>query len=634
MKYQIPEVSTSFFCIVDRDRPDLAAVISSYLSKKGEYLPLFEFPVATTAKGGVPDDHIDEHTITRRRSIEFNVNVLNSIGKIGTTECVVLAGLSAIQRSYLTFPETFNILEIGELEDIDFALAAFSPEKDRFLPCAKEELHLGLVVACSNNMKLRVDSYSDAIVPENHFTAGLVIIEQIPAVSVVIAINYSFSIGATAIMVEPLEKYESREIEILIENWRLGSDIDYQSLAEKVDRRVGQIPFDEFEFASFFTEGIPYSVILKDVIPFSYVNILARPDLFILNNLLYEKKPEINAAILFSPELFVDEEITFIKGIFETSKYYIKELTGANATVFNLDMHVKEFPYDLLHICSHGGEVPGCTITEEFVDRNGISYVVEYDLVFGFAPIPGQELVMVSKKMLWRKLDGIEFGSHEFIAKKYANHIFVDMQLEIEKHVRERQIDIVHKEFIANSCSVHCSDHIYQALFDIVSSYHTSPFIFNNSCWSWSAIAESFLFAGVRGYIGTLWNIDTDVASAAAKEFYSNIKDSTILKALHQSRKVAEQTNSENVYIFWGLHFATITEAEGLNKSRKNVCKFLLNSYDRWNEKEQNAPNEATRRNIKQLANWDFDLLFEDFRTETRELHREWRAEAQKRQTL
>lgn len=103
MDHTVPDISKEFCCIVDRDQPALAAMISSHLSKAGEYLPIFEFPHATIEKNAGEEDKIDEHVITRSRSEEFNVFVANCIGRNGGCQNLILGGLSPEQKSYLTF---------------------------------------------------------------------------------------------------------------------------------------------------------------------------------------------------------------------------------------------------------------------------------------------------------------------------------------------------------------------------------------------------------------------------------------------------------------------------------------------------------------------------------------------------
>ncbi len=43
-----------------------------------------------------------------------------------------------------------------------------------------------------------------------------------------------------------------------------------------------------------------------------------------------------------------------------------------------------------------------------------------------------------------------------------------------------------------------------------------SPLVFNNSCTSWTSTGQAFLFAGARGYIGSLWRVQNEIASEIA----------------------------------------------------------------------------------------------------------------------
>lgn len=45
-----------------------------------------------------------------------------------------------------------------------------------------------------------------------------------------------------------------------------------------------------------------------------------------------------------------------------------------------------------------------------------------------------------------------------------------------------------------------------------------SPVIFNNSCLSWVGVGRAFVGAGARGYIGTLWSVDSLTASSIARQ--------------------------------------------------------------------------------------------------------------------
>lgn len=606
-----PEFNKDFFCIVDRSQPELAAVISSYIHISEKYLPVFEFPAATTENKEVGDDHFDEHVITRRRSEEFNVLTVNSLRRMGGCKYLILAGLSEMQKSYLTFLDDYNVIEIGAIQDVDFRLGGLVPNINNELLCTQNEILKGLYKAAKSNSKLIIQENAELLLDEEDTKKGIVIIENISATSTVIAINYALSIDAAIKVIEPLEENEEKEIKYLIQDWKKGSDGHLVDLTERLHKKIAGIYFPQYEFATFFTEGAPYSLILHNVIPFTYVHLIFRPDLFIFNNIFFENAKSIDSAVVFSPLIFKkNEETDFVIRALKQQNLFVKELVGKDATVFNVDMHVKEFPYDLFHICSHGGEVGGYTITEEFQDRHGVTHNIEYDEVVSFAPKPGDELIPVHTKSIWRKFDGLIWKSAELKAKNYSHDVFTDMLIELDKKRKGKEKQLrVHKNIIPDSCAIKCYDFNYQAMFDVVAGYHTSPIIFNNTCWSWSGIADSFLSGGVRGYIGTIWAINNQVAMNSAETFYMNSNKSTILSSLQAAMEITKGTTSEDIYMYWGLHFSTIKSGSSSENSRQNVVECLLRSFYRWNDRIKEVSSKSIKENIYRLVNWHSEQL-------------------------
>ncbi len=538
---------------------------------------MFEFPSVTIEKTDVDNDHIDEHIITRGRANESNVIIANCIGRNGGCENLIFAGLSKEQKSYLTSFGKYNIIEIDGIDNVDFALAGFSNDKDKNISCRPEEILEGLYQAVQTNAKLKIGDAADPLTPADDKRSGLIVIENIPATSTVIAVNYALSVDADIKIVEPLGDREEKEISFLIQEWKKGAEARYHEIAEKVHKRIGGIYFPEYSFATFFTEGLPYSLIIHDATACTYIHLLYRPDIFLFNNLLFEKKNNIGAAIVFSPQLFRNEETKFVSNSLQAANMYVRELIGKYASVYNIDMHVKEFPYDLLHICSHGGEVGGYAMAETFKDRDGNDHTIEYDEVISFAPHPDDKLIPVHRKTIWRKFDGLVWGSEEFRNKHYPHYVFADMQIEMDKMFNDKNYipDRTPKDVIPDSCAIKCSDFAYQAMIQTVAGYHTSPVIFNNSCWSWSGIADSFLAVGVRGYIGTLWKVDNRVATEVAETFYSNLFDGTILEALQKGIEKCQGTDYESIYIYWGLHFSSLQKGTTISKSRENVSNNI-----------------------------------------------------------
>ena len=603
-----PAIDNEFFCIVDRDKPVMAAIISSYISRPNLYAPIFEFNSVATLKGDVEADMIDAHSISRTRANEFDVLVHNCIHKIGGCKNLILAGLSDNQKSFLSFLGNYNVIDINSIDDIDFSLGVFFRDDLHSLVCTVDTAATALVKT-NYDSKLKLTMLPTLIEPIIEIGGGIIIIEDQSNVSTIIAINYAKSIGAQILLVDPLQKDEENEIIALIERWQAGDQDSYDTIAEKVYRRVAEVDFQQYEFATFFTNGLPYSLCIENIIPCTSVNTLLRPDFFIFNNLFYENFSRISAAVVFSPQEFADEETQNVIDAFKANSFFVTELLHRNASAHNLDMHIKEFPFEILHICSHGGQVPGFEVSLDFTDSHGANHNVEYDEIIGLAPERGQEMIEIHAKSIFRKFDGLIWKSPELNAKNYPDYVFHDMFKAIQADNRPRGRV---KKNISSSCAIKCSFSFYQAMFQTVSPLN-APVIFNNSCWSWNGISESFLYGGVRGYIGTLWDVENKIAVPVANSFYRKIFGKTIMAALHSSLNEAKGSVSENVYMFWGLHFSTIKPGISIDTSRASVLKALLRSFNNWVDYKRNDKILSLQNNIDKRIRWISRKVEDDF---------------------
>ena len=565
---------------------------------------MFEFPAVSV---GNQDSKVpfDENIISITKGREFNVRVNNALRWMGGCDYLILGGLSDDQKSYLDFLEDFNVLYIDNCEDADAFLKEICNKQD-YLVCKEDDIYGGLFCAALENKMLKLDSGAESckIPYQNH--NGIIVIENNKYVSSIIAINYALSINSDISIIEP-PLTSIREIHSLIEKWQERKENKYLAELEALlyDRIEG-IDFSKYKFGTFFTFGAPYSLILKNAIPFTYVNNRIKPDFFIFNNLKNAHRRGLPSSIVFSPLEFEDEETAFVVRKLLENLHYVKKLVGEEASSYNIDSYVKEYPFEILHICSHGGEVEGSHISEEFTDRDGIRHIVEYDEVVSFAPSRGKELIPVTIKRIWRKFDGLEWKSKELDDVGYPHYVFSDMFQEL----REKK-GIVRKDrgVITDSCAIKCNDFTYQAMFNKIAGEHTNPIIFNNTCWSWYHIAEFFISSGSIGYIGTLWAVNNALAKTAAETFYNIAFENTLLESLQEATVHLEGTDNEHIYMFWGLHFARFQAGESMPKSRMIIANRLLNSIYGRRDQLENTQDSETKELVKELIDWNYNQL-------------------------
>lgn len=612
MKNNAPHIVSKFFCIINRDEATLAALILSYIDQSDGYIPTFEFPfVSSEDFENEPDKEIrDEHQLSRSRARKFNIKVENTIRRLGGCEYLIIAGLSDKQLSYLTFLDDYNAIYIDGKDNVDVLLNDIVPKKG-FLPCKESRLIEHLNYALKQNLYLSIDDDAENVPDSFGNSSGLVVIERNNKVSSVFGILYAHSIGADVELIDN-EGLNNYEIKDLIEKWKNDEPNGFNNLSAVIFPYIEHIQFEKRGFVTFFTDGVPYSLILKNVVPISHVHLRINPDFFIFNSIYYESYAETYSAVVFSPKAFDNEETEYVIEKLSKNNLLVKPLVDYEATYFNLDNHIQHYPFSLLHLCSHGGEVEGTRIIEKFIDSGGDEHIVEYDEVFSFGLNPIKDSHSVAKKRLPRKFDGLTWRSKEFTDTTFPNFVFAEMFRALGNTKNQESLRVVN---VPGSCHIKCVDSIYQAMFHYLAAMH-SPIIFNNTCWSWSDVADSFIGVGARGYIGTLWDIDNTVATKSAEVFYDNIFDSTVLSSLHKALKIPKNARYENIYIYWGLHFTSIVPGVSTEASSLVVFSKIMDSLETWKTKLEKTKIPEHKKTIASIIDWLSRLLARNFKKE------------------
>jgi hypothetical protein len=219
-------------------------------------------------------------------------------------------------------------------------------------------------------------------------------------------------------------------------------------------------------------------------------------------------------------------------------------------------------------------------------------------------------LIPVTIKRIWRKFDGHVWKSKELKESGYPSYVFAEMVQELSDKDR---VNRKNRGVITDSCAIKCSDFNYQAMFNTIAGEHTNPFIFNNTCWSWYNIAESFISSGSIGYIGTLWAVNNDLAKTTAETFYSNVFENTILESLQNSLIHLKGTDNEHIYIYWGLHFACIKKGQSIQISRLIIAKKMLQAIAGRRDQISNIEDNETKKLVSDLIYWNYNQLKTNF---------------------
>jgi tetratricopeptide (TPR) repeat protein len=89
----------------------------------------------------------------------------------------------------------------------------------------------------------------------------------------------------------------------------------------------------------------------------------------------------------------------------------------------------------------------------------------------------------------------------------------------------------------------------------------TRPFVFNSSCLSWVGVGREFIRVGARGYAGTLWSVDAEVAANYAGIVFDRITRQgwPVSRAM---RNTGVASSTERAYIYIGTSTARLAEAK------------------------------------------------------------------------
>jgi hypothetical protein len=579
-------------CVAADGQALLAAQLSSYFNASGTYFAVFEFPALDRPYEEVPaKDGYFGQILGKRAATEIN----NCLAYI-EPEFIILLGISEVAQTYLRamLPQKKLLTVNTESELLSSEFTANAPEP---LKCKPSQVIEGLVAAKLAKRPLAfAEDAADIPAPPLLGKEGLTLLENSQGVDEVSIINYATSIDADIVIAEAVKREQLQLLPRQLQAWAADhSSPALREIRRKITERVKGIDFKRYKFATFFTSGLPYGLILQNVIPFTHVLNGPYCGRFIANAIVEESSPQIGSALLFSLDEFSSDETKDIAQLLDQNNFVVTSLVGPAATNENLTNYGSNLPYDLLHICSHGGETDGYFVKQEFKDRDGNPHTLEYFEVVSFSLelAADPDKVLVERKMIFVALDNVAWTDRPL--SMYPRYVGDDMMQALrndDKNLKRMPV----ADPIALSCHIKCYQSFHQGAFNHLAS-HAHPVIFNNSCSSSHELAASFLSTGARCYIGTLWNVGNQTAMNAAITFHRSVlDDGSVLRAFSSMLRSVSKDLYRNIYIAWGLHFTSL--ARPATKSDDNVIAGLAANYFTWMRKLATTKEDEVRKNI------------------------------------
>lgn len=471
----------------------------------------------------------------------------------------------------------------------------------------KEKIYENLRLIPTYSRKSRIKKQHVEYVELKDLSGGekIAVIENSNSIGQIIAENFCVANEYKVLKIEGTSEQLGDECEDLMRDWNCsGSHLVRHEAKEKLFKllrnRIGDLEQKRFHRIVFFTRGIPYGI-LPFKSPVAHLFLERDLGLQILRGYAsdFEENPGLAIALICDPEKTPDSETTKIKEIMIENGVEIVDLMGKKATSYSFMHLIERYPYDFAMISSHAGEVDGQRITEEYISPRGVSYKVVYDLYTSFAPVPGNDTVIVQELTVPILINQIPWSDKERIRREVDASDLRDFLLKDRKNRKGKLLKKEERKGIKFSNALQFHHLTWIPIFHTLGETRF-PVIFNNACSSWIEMANKFIFAGALAYIGTTKDINNILASTCGSRFIElATKKRSMLYALFQAQEPYIDQLGYSPYLYFGHPDASLQPTFSNNGKIRD--ERIKSTIDTWCEKLMNCKDEQMKQKIKSI---------------------------------
>lgn len=497
MPVKCPSLSTD---AIVSDDPELAAALSCALARRDTYLPVLDGPRLTR-----PDR---ESEVVRR---------IAAIARAGA-KSTFLAGLSEEARDALISQLPDDHARVVGFDDV--AVLSVDPMRAGRprLIWGRDRIGLGLLTALYSGQLIEfADQESPrGAVPSK--SGHLVICEAHEPLSEVIAANYAYALNAGLHIFDEVDEVKGKallEAFYSIDAPGVNAAAQRSRLSKGMRDLVGAVDLPANGSLTFIVRQLPVGVAFPEL---PGTHLFTYPDLgrMIVNGLAAEQPGTrgTNIAVLVDPQKVAAPEIEAAAKLLPERKIFVRGYEGRGANVRAVSEMVDLFPYDLLLFATHCGDASGFRWTYEYRDSEGIDRKLVVDVAIGVGHTDDEDILRVMQYNRFHSLDGVDWSDPVAKTDLYVGSAIRDW---VER-VRDKDFEPVHREpldRVLGSAVLAMADNNYLPMPRALAG-EGSPIIFNNACVSWHELADRFMFANARAYIGTLYPVSDIEAEAVA----------------------------------------------------------------------------------------------------------------------
>lgn len=422
--------------------------------------------------------------------------------------------------------------------------------------------NIGVSLLRAKQLRYRIEIRDVGERPDNYYDSGgnlLVVCEDEKKLAQVIAANYAFSIGASLLIIaRPDEQVEQRLTDALHSYG--SSSSQSPSLAEVADelREMWWRPeFAKYECITFISNDLPYGISVGSV---GTTHLRAYPDLglFVIRAIFSERHDAglVRTALMVDPKKTSAMELHAFLGRLRESGSFTRLLDGEAASGYLVDHNITQFPYGLLVISTHAGELEGDRVVYRFSDSSGKTRILEVDQVTSFSKVPGKDLFQVEVQDNFVSIDGVAWADKKGKVElgTAARDFFDYLQNDKDK------LEVMSRKKVGavrGAMGWSLSDGNFLCHPQAVAGT-ACPIVVNNACSSMREMAGAFLFAGARAYLGTV----RPVLDVEVEQIMNQLLETQRHRALAFGLQKAQATiygeKSIYPYIFFGCHFQSL----------------------------------------------------------------------------
>lgn len=263
----------------------------------------------------------------------------------------------------------------------------------------------------------------------------------------------------------------------------------------------------------------------------------------------------------------------------------------------------------MIVISSHAGDAQGTRVTYKYADDDGRQRTLIVDQTFSIGYDRVEDKFSVTEFTKFVSLDGVSWDDD---VAKSALPVGTAVTTWSKLGMLERTKYVIAEDDInrvASSMAMMLKDGPW--LF-ISHGFHpaTAPLVLSNCCWSWHEIGLRMMFAGARGYVGTLFPVTDVEAQEVGRALFAGKPGEPTFKALWRAQREVYGTSPRRPYAMLGLPSVYVPV------NPVNSPAYLHETYQKeiahWSTAAERYTEEELKDNAQRAANFlaeDFELF-------------------------